>query len=156
MLASYLIDPERHSHSLADVARFELETTLSDGEKLLLEHRLLPGRLSEQAIETTAANAAQVARTALRAHAVLEPRLHAAGCAPLLHELELPLSYVLCDMEMTGVRVDVAHLARMSKAVDVQLVEMEQRCRTLAGQRFQRRLAAAAREQSCSTSSVYP
>jgi DNA polymerase-1 len=136
MLASYLIDPERHSHSLADIARFELETTLSDGEKLLLEHRLMPGRLSEQPIETTAANAAQVARTTLRAHAVLEPRLTAVGCAPLLHDLELPLSYVLCDMEMTGVRVDAECLGRMSKAVETQLVDMEQRCRTLAGHDF--------------------
>jgi DNA polymerase-1 len=53
-----------------------------------------------------------------------------------LHELELPLAYVLCEMEMTGVRVDVAHLASMSKAVESQLVEMEQRCRTLAGHDF--------------------
>jgi DNA polymerase-1 len=136
MLASYLIDPEKHSHSLIDVARFELGISLSDGEKRLLEHRLPEGTLAGQSIEHTAGSAGTLVRAMLQARAVLEPKLEAIGCAPLLHEMELPLSVVLSDMERTGVAIDTAHLGALGKTVDVQLVELEAKCRVLAGRDF--------------------
>jgi DNA polymerase-1 len=136
MLASYLIDPERHSHSLADIARFELQRELADEDKPLLEHRLERGALSGIDVEVIAARAAKLVRLTLAAQTALTPRLEASGCAPLLHEMELPLARVLSEIELTGVRVDTTHLARMSGSVAQQLVEIELRCKQLAGRDF--------------------
>ena len=58
MLASYLIDPERHSHALPEVARFELGLTVSDAEELAARAPRRDGKLAAQSIESTAASAA--------------------------------------------------------------------------------------------------
>jgi DNA polymerase-1 len=136
MLASYLIDPERHGHGLDDIARFELERPLATEEKLLLDHRLNEGTLSGMPIEVAGARATKLARLALDARAVLEPRLKAAGCAGLLGDMELPLCRVLATVELTGIRVDTQHLSRLAVTVGDQLVGLEQRCKQLAGRDF--------------------
>jgi DNA polymerase-1 len=136
MLASYLIDPERHSHGLDDVARFDLDSTLAPEDKVLLEHRLEPGTLSKINVDAIAARSTKLARLALRSEEALAPSLEAAGCAPLLCDIELPLCRVLADMELTGIRVDTDHLARLSSSVAEQLVGLEQRCKQLAGRDF--------------------
>jgi DNA polymerase-1 len=136
MLASYLIDPERHSHRLDDIARFELDRELRPEEKLLLDHRLDEGTLSGMPIDVAGVRATKLARLALDARAELEPRLEAAGCAALLGDMELPLCRVLATVEMTGIRVDTQHLSRLAVTVGDQLVGLEQRCRQLAGRDF--------------------
>jgi DNA polymerase-1 len=136
MLASYLIDPERHNHRLAEIVRFELHGALSDEAKRLLERRAEPGAITGLPIEDVAEAAGEIMRAALRAREVLEPALEAVGCAPLLRDMELPLARVLCGMELTGVRVDVAKLAELSVTVQQQLVGLEARCRELAGHDF--------------------
>ncbi len=136
MLASYLIDPEGHGHRLDEVARFELDRTLDPGDKPLLAHRLEQGALSGVAIETLGPRATALARLVLQAREVLVPRLDAVGCSALLRDIELPLARVLAEMELTGVRVDASLLARLSQSVAEQLVQMEQRCKQLAGHDF--------------------
>jgi DNA polymerase I len=136
MLASYLIDPELHSHRLVDVARFELEQPLTDLDKALLERRIEPGALAGQPIEHTAAHAGRLSRLILRAAAVLAPKLEQAGCSGLLRDMELPLAKTLADVELTGILVDVEQLQRMSQTVAAELVGLEQRCRQLAGKDF--------------------
>ncbi|MFI5309543.1 MAG: DNA polymerase, partial [Polyangiales bacterium] len=136
MLASYLIDPERHGHGLDDLARFELDQPLDPSEQPLLEHRAGEGSLSGVAVEVLAARAAKLARLTLSAHAALAPKLEAVGCAGLLRDMELPLARVLAEVERTGVRVDTVHLMRLSQQVAEQLVVIEQRCKTLAGRDF--------------------
>jgi len=136
MLASYLIDPERHNHRLAEIVRFELQGALSDEAKHLLERRAAPDAVSGMQVERAADAAGEVLRATLRAREVLGPMLEAVGCAPLLQDMELPLARVLCEMELTGVRVDTQRLAELSGTVQQQLVTLEARCRELAGHDF--------------------
>ena len=136
MLASYLIDPERHNHRLTEIVRFELHGALSDEAKHLLERRAEAGSVSGMQVERVAEAAGEILRSTLRAREVLGRMLNAVGCAPLLQEMELPLARVLCDMELTGVRVDIARLAQLSGTVQQQLVALEARCRELAGHDF--------------------
>jgi DNA polymerase I len=136
MLASYLVDPEVHSHRLVDVARFELDKPLADLDKPLLERRALAGKLSGQPIESAGPRAAQLARLILEAQAALQPKLERVGSVHLLQDLELPLARTLAEVERTGFRVDVQYLGRLSQSVDSQLIELEQRCRQLAGRDF--------------------
>jgi DNA polymerase-1 len=136
MLASYLIDPERHNHRLAEIVRFELQSALSDEAKRLLERRAAAGTVSGVQVERAADAAGEVLRATLRAREVLAPMLDAVGCAHLLQDIELPLARVLCEMELTGVRVDTQRLAELSGTVQQQLVGLEARCRELAGHDF--------------------
>ena len=55
---------------------------------------------------------------------------------PLLNDIELPLVKVLAEMEWTGVRVDVAELAKLSEAYTARLNAMEERVFEIAGSRF--------------------
>src|SRR5688500_13726217 len=102
MLASYLIDPEVHSHRLVDVARFDLDQPLTDLEQPLLERRLQSGVLSKEPIDAIAARVGQLARTIVDAHAALQPKLERSGGLPLLRDVELPLARTLAQIEMTG------------------------------------------------------
>ena len=78
MLASYLIDPERHSHSLADIARFDLDAALSDASKALLACVLVPGSLSGEdvtrAAELIAPRFAPLCAPATRSRVVADPK----------------------------------------------------------------------------------
>jgi DNA polymerase I len=135
MLASYLIDPERHAHRFAEIARFDLDEPLDDAQKLLLERRTEPSEISGNTVEATATSAGRIVQLVLRARDVLAPRLDGAG-AKLLAEMELPLSRVLADVELTGVRVDSGRLLALSGEISEQVAILDERCRKLAGHDF--------------------
>lgn len=136
MLASYLIDPEAHGHRLDEVARFELGEPAEDQDKQLLDNHLAAGVISGMPLHVAGARAVKLATCILRAHDVLAPRLLTAGCADLLHDIELPLARVLADIELTGIRVDTQHLAKLSVTVSARLVALEAKCKELAGRDF--------------------
>jgi DNA polymerase-1 len=136
MLASYLIDPERHSHSLADIARFDLDDALSDPAKALLGRVLVPGSLSGDDPGHAAEVSSSVLRTALRARDVLAASLKQANGEGLLVDMEIPLARVLAHVEATGIRLDAHHLQTLGSKVTEDLVRLEARCRELAGRDF--------------------
>ncbi len=132
-LASYLVDAERHGHSLRELSAELAECDLTAAQVLL-------GAGEGSAPELTIPEAARLGGDILHvmqvANVELARRLAELGCAALLRDLEIPLALVLCDVERTGVRVDVPHLSRLSTQVAGQLVELEAKCRSLAGRDF--------------------
>lgn len=54
----------------------------------------------------------------------------------LFTDIELPFIKVLAEMEMTGVRINVDELAKLSVQLTARVNEMEQRCYALAGRSF--------------------
>lgn len=133
-LASYLADAERHGHSLRELAaEFGLPDQSSASAWLGAASKEGSGQLEvERATELTAE--AAHALTSIRPRLI--KKLSALECEPLLHDLELPLARVLCDMERTGVLVDVPRLARLSGEIAQQLMTLEGRCMELAGHEF--------------------
>jgi DNA polymerase-1 len=131
-LASYLIDSERHAHRLQDVARFDLNFTAGELEALLgtLD---APSGVEIAEVSARAGRSIDVLR---QAHEVLVPRLEQVGGGALLSDMELPLARVLADMERTGVRVDIKRLDELAREVGERLVEIEARCKELAGRDF--------------------
>src|SRR5438132_7590651 len=79
---------------------------------------------------------------ARRADAILNllPRLEAEmlnlGVDYLFHEIELPLSGVLADMESEGVAIDVPYLKQMQEELGAQLAAIESEVEQVAGQKF--------------------
>ena len=134
-IASYLLDPGRHGHSLEEVARAEL-----DAELVSLDSVLGKGRtkvpLEDASADDLLTYAGQRADFQLRLAGVLGPRMEHADFHRLMYDIELPLARVLAGMERAGVRLDVAPLAAMSESVTRDLAALEARCHELAGEPF--------------------
>ncbi len=118
VLASYLRNAERESHSLDTLALELLGTSLPPATDAS------PNALALRA------GAARLVR------APLEADLAAAGLARLLADVELPLARVLAEMERTGVAVDRAALARLSVDLATDLQRLEKRILDAAGMVF--------------------
>ena len=54
----------------------------------------------------------------------------------ILRDIEIPLGYVLADMEIAGVSVDVDYLNKLSAEFDEKLINIEKRIYELAGEEF--------------------
>jgi DNA polymerase-1 len=87
--------------------------------------------------EEAGAWAAQEASALLALAPRLEARIAADGLAPLLRDVELPLTAVLSAMERAGIRVDEQKLAALSQEYERELVRIEGNLYALAGERFQ-------------------
>lgn len=133
MLASYLLDPEKHGHSLPEIAHAELELTLPAYDAITAKQRGSQLALGEVAVELGADWAARSAAAVRAARAALLPRLRDAKLDGLLHDLELPLARLLVVLERTGVRLDLAKLAELSRQAATELAELESKCRALSG-----------------------
>jgi DNA polymerase-1 len=138
MLASYLIDAERHGHSLRELAAEFGERDLLPAQVLLLG--TLPGangaKVAELPVEHAVKLTRDIAHVARRVHEPLLQRLRELNCERLLDELELPLARVLSDMELLGIVVDAQYLVRLSGRVAEDLNALEAKCRSLAGREF--------------------
>jgi DNA polymerase-1 len=135
MLASYLLDPERHGHSLEVVARAELDVELEalEGVTGKGKQRLT---VDQCEVERVARFAAQHADYGFRLARLLAPRMAEPPMRELMYELEMPLADVLATMERAGVRIDVGLLTRLSKEAEAELARLEARCHALAGRAF--------------------
>jgi len=133
-LLSYLLNPSRREHALADLARERLNTELpalpaSTGGK---KGRALADHNPEEVAQAYADRADAARRLAPK----LWQELEEVGIAKLARELELPLLPVLAQMERRGVKLDTAVLQTISTKVDAECVAKEKNIHQLAGQEF--------------------
>ncbi|MCH5234851.1 MAG: DNA polymerase I [Muribaculaceae bacterium] len=76
------------------------------------------------------------AAMALRLRPLLEKEVEKEGMTTLLNEVELPLSTVLAEMEIAGVRLDVDALNDAAKQLENRLSTLESEIYGLAGEEF--------------------
>lgn len=62
--------------------------------------------------------------------------LEKADEAELFQQIEMPLSYVLADMELTGIKVDVSYLEKVEQELKSQMDVLEEEIYQLAGCKF--------------------
>jgi DNA polymerase I len=133
-LAAYLSRPGQRSFDLADLALRHLRRELRiDGEAADGQLSLLGGDLAEDApsgeaeADAARANASMVAASAVAELAdVLDTELAEKGGSELLAELELPLEYVLADLEGAGIAVDVDALSALESEFAAQVQQAAQ------------------------------
>ncbi len=135
MVASYVLNPSRRSHSLSDLALEYLD------EKIVPPQGPSRGQrgdlsLAHVPVEQASAFACQVADVAWRLCRVLLPRMVAEGTERLFRELETPLIPVLARMEMHGIRVDVERLNELAGEMEEALMRLEGEIQRLAGGPF--------------------
>lgn len=135
MVASYLLNPNKYSHGLNNIALEYLNhimTTYKDvtgtgkGQK----------NFSEVDIETAANYSCEDAEITYQLAKLLGPMLKEQGLERLFYDVEVPLISVLARIEMNGVKVDTDFLSSLSKEVDAQLNDIVKRIYSLAKGEF--------------------
>jgi DNA polymerase-1 len=129
MLASYLLNPARQTHRIADIAFDQLQ--ISPGEETDVAKAWAEGD-----IEAVAHQACVWAHQTYQLEPVLRRRLEESYLAELYDTVELPLTAVLSDMELVGVKIDVAHLRRLSVLLAQRIHDLERQVHELAGEEF--------------------
>jgi DNA polymerase-1 len=135
LLAAFLLDPLSRSHSLDHLA------------KNLLNHDMIPitdligkGRdqIDMQQVDTARAceYAAEDADITWRLKELLEPRIAGSHVASLFHDIEMPLSEVLAEMEQNGVCLDVALLKKLGGSMEDRLIELSRDAHRAVGHSF--------------------
>jgi DNA polymerase I len=104
-LATYLIRPDQRSYDLADLVlrnlHRELRSESADDGQLTLDG---------DPEETAALDLGLQARAVVDLADVVGRELERGGADALLRDVEIPLEYVLVDMEVAGIGTDVAYL----------------------------------------------
>lgn len=135
MIASYLLNPSKHKHSLEELAREYLD-------RQVITYAEVAGT-GAKAISFAQVEVSKAARyscedadlTLILAH-LLGPKVEGDGFAELFHQVELPLVEVLAVMEMSGVRLDLPLLNQMSTEFEGQMGKMAREIYGLAGEEF--------------------
>ena len=130
-VAYYLCRPES-GNALPEVAMSVLNVELPD-YRLTATERRRPITGSDADVAAIVAARARAVRMLVKP---LRDMAYDDGLTPLLDDVELPLVSVLADMEWTGVRIDTAVLADMSKRMTAKMNELERQCWEMAGGQF--------------------
>jgi DNA polymerase-1 len=135
MVASYVINPTRHQHNLAELALEHLGERVTSYAEVAGSGKKQVS-FAEVPVETARDYSGEDADVALRLTRLLAPKIEALGFHELFYDLELPLVAVLARMERNGVRIDSALLREASKETEIQLQELMRRIWAIAGQEF--------------------
>ncbi len=135
MLASYCLDPARRSHGL-DALALDL-----CGHEMIPFASLFPTRgrrkdIRSAPLDQVTVYACEDADYTLRLKEVFVPMLAASRVRELFEDVEIPLSRVLMAMEMTGVRVDVNLLGKMSERYAGEIETLEKNIYASVGEPF--------------------
>ena len=135
MLISYVQAAGLHNHGMDELAERHL------GHKCIAFKEVCGSgksqkRFSEIDLKTATEYAAEDADITLRLWELLKPGVAAKGLATVYETLERPLPQVLTDMELAGVKVDVAQLSRLSSNFAQKMAEAEETAHELAGHTF--------------------
>ncbi|HSA77633.1 MAG TPA: DNA polymerase I [Nitrospirota bacterium] len=135
MIASYLLNPGRASHSLDAIALEFLNYRTTTYKDVTGAGKNQIG-FQEVDIEAATRYSGEDADIALRLERLLEPRLREQNLEKLFRELEMPLMEVLADIERTGVKIDAEFLRHMSRKLEKETARITETIYELAGTEF--------------------
>jgi len=135
MVASYLLNPSKHRHSLEDLAREYLNRqVLTYGEVAGTGAKAIP--FNQVDVQKACEYSGEDADLTLILANLLMPRIEADGFTELFHEVEIPLIEVLARMEMNGVLLDLPLLRVMSAEFEQEREKKSREIYDLAGEEF--------------------
>lgn len=135
MLAAYLLNPARKSYELSEIVREYLQEEIpslddtAGGKGKTCPLNLIP-------LEKIAGCAGAKALAVFELAPVLAGKLKEVDATELFEKVEMPLLYVLAQMEEKGVLVDADLLGQMSTALAQLLSISEEKIFRLAGEKF--------------------
>ena len=134
-IGAYILNATGSSYEYDDIAAAFLNETYPSQEEVFGKGRTKKAFAALPAAERTAYGARQ-AEIFFRARKVMEERLAENEQKSLFYDMEMPLIYVLADMEKYGIKVDKAALLAYQKRLGESLDGMEEEIYTLAGEKF--------------------
>jgi DNA polymerase-1 len=135
MLASYVLDPGRRSHSLDLLAVEFLGHAMASMEALVGKGKdEVP--LDVAPVPAVAPFAGAEAEASLRLREIFEAQLRQHGQLDLLTNIELPLSAVLADMERAGVSIDIDWFRSLQTRFRAERERIEREIYAAAGSEF--------------------
>ena len=135
MIASYLLNPSRHSHSLEDIALEYFDYRMTAYKELVGSGRKELS-FDQVAMDSARNYACERAHLILKSAGILMQKLTREGFDDLFYRLELPLLDVLASMEMNGVKVDTNRLNGISREFEALLNTSSEHIYRLAGETF--------------------
>ncbi|SHK10259.1 DNA polymerase I [Anaerobranca californiensis DSM 14826] len=112
LLASYLLEPDKSTYSIEDLAQNYLNLSLNS-EDLAIKVSILPKIYLEQ-----------------------RAKIEDMGGEFLLYQIEMPLSEVLCEMEREGINVDKDYLEKLSREFEEQLQGLQEKIWSYSEEKF--------------------
>jgi DNA polymerase-1 len=133
MLAAYLLEPQRRTYDLVELAAdagigLAAKAQAGNGEE---GEQLALGEEAEAGLDP-----AEEARLVFALAEAQRPRIAAWGLEKLLHEVELPLVEVLAAMEREGLKLDAERLAEVGAGFGERIETLETEIFELAGEEF--------------------
>lgn len=135
MIASYLLNPEKRNHNLDDIA-FEYLSykTITTSEVIGSGKEQIT--MDQADVAKVCKYACQDADISFRLADVMEPRLKEGALSELLQDIEIPLLYVLAEMEWNGIGLNTHLLHEMSDTLTAKLQQIEKEIYASAGYEF--------------------
>jgi DNA polymerase-1 len=132
MLASFVLDPGRRSHTIDTLCLEHLGRTMQSYQEVAGKGKSeIP--FAEVPVPQAANYCGADGATVLALHRYFAPMLQETSLEPLLRDIELPLLEVLVDMEWTGITVDGTLFRRLSEELGGDLRRLEQEITRVAG-----------------------
>ena len=129
-LMHYLIDPEK-SHKLDILTRTYLDVSLAEADDTQKKDE--PLSLFDEVLEEENDHSLEVAACILLGKKLSE-ELKEKEVDELYNTMEEPLLKVLSKMELEGVKLDLAQLRRYASSLTVEMNEIQERVREMAGE----------------------
>ena len=134
LIAAYLLNPLKNDYSIADIAHEHLDLTIKE-KSLLLGKSSWQEALIEKP-EEFLEYAGDAVHAIWKSWPVLEEKLKQADMEKLFAEIEMPLTRVLHDMEMEGIRANPQALMDYGDALVERIGELEKSIHEKAGEAF--------------------
>ena len=135
MIASYLLNPVKRNHNLDDIA-FEYLSYKTITTSELIGSGKEQITMDRVAVDKVCQYACQDADVAYRLANIIEPLLKKEGLWHLFQHIEIPLIYVLAEMEWNGISLETHVLKEMSCRLTTKLQQLEKDIYTSAGHEF--------------------
>jgi DNA polymerase I len=133
MLAAYLLEPQRRTYDLVELAA-DAGIGLADGAAAQAEEEDGQMALGEEV--EAGLDPAEEARLVAALAEVQRGRIAELGLESLLREVELPLVHVLAAMEREGLKLDAKRLAEVGAGFAERIDTLEKEIYELAGEEF--------------------
>lgn len=135
MIAHYLIQPDMR-HNLDYLCELYLDYQKITTDTLIGGKGLFQKTMRDAKPEQLRDYACEDADLTLQLKIAIEKDLNDSGTRKLFDEIEMPLIYVLADMERAGVNLNTGELKIYAEVLRTQLIDIEKEIIDLAGEDF--------------------
>ncbi len=133
-IAAYLLNPLKDSYTAVDIARDYLQMTIPSIEDILGKQGIADAieEEKEEAFRLLARNT----RVTFLGQEVLEKKLEEEGMKSLFFELEMPLVFLLYEMQTEGIQINKEELICYGEKLQESILKLESEIHEMAGESF--------------------